>query len=81
MQMEVRVRVFRAYEQQIDPEHPVDPKPLEDYVSRIQESVQAHQTGLGAWYMRMISAQIDPITQGVECAIVGWANNPGVSGG
>lgn len=72
------VRVFRALREPTDPQVPYDPAPLEELVDMLQASIKAHQTGLGVWYQRLISADVDPELQGVEAVIVGRTANAGV---
>lgn len=72
------VRVFKQFQQQIDPESPYDPSPLEDLVDQLQASVKANQTNAGVWYQRLVAADVDVTVQGVEATIVGRALNAGL---
>ena len=74
------VRVFKAFEQQLDPQQPYDPAPLENLIDQLQASVKAHQTGIsGVWFQRLTMATVDPVVQGVEATILGRALNAGLS--
>lgn len=73
--IELRVRVFKRYQQQVDPELPLDPSALEALVESVQNALDDKQTTLGPWFLRVTRAEIDLEAQGIEVTVVGWQAN------
>ncbi len=69
--LEAKVRVFPAYQQQRNPEQPLDPTPLEDVAEAIQLSVGASRTTLGPWFVAWQRTEIDLEDQAVEVTFLG----------
>ena len=77
-QLAATVRVFRKFPGQIEPTKPLDPSPLEEYVELLQATIKDHSTGLGPWFQRLVTWEIDPVTQGVEAVIIALEQNYGI---
>lgn len=76
--LELRARVFKRFQQQLDAETPVDPAPLEALAEQIQAAIKAVETTLGPWFARVTRVDIDTQRQSVEAVIVGFGSNIGV---
>jgi hypothetical protein len=77
--IQVGVRVFLQHEQQLDPEVPVDPAPLEDTAAALQQSVRGYQTGIpGIWLQRIVQVTLDPESRMVEAVVLAMTGNAGV---
>lgn len=75
------VRVFAPFSSQgsLSPSEPYDPAPLEQMAEKILAVAAANQTGLGAWFQRVTSIEIDPVTQGIQAMVFAYSSNPGVA--
>ena len=79
VQIFVTIRVFAPYSQEgsRSPNVPFDPAPLEEVSEKIFAVIAANQTGLGAWFQRITSIEIDPVRQGVQAILMAYDRNPG----
>ena len=77
--MLVNVRVFKRWNQQIDPEVPNhDPGPLEDLGEAIQAAIEDKQATLApsaVWFCRVTGFDIDIDTNSVEARVLGYRAN------
>lgn len=69
--IEARVRVFPTYQQQRNPEQPVDPTQLEDIAEAVQVAVADRRTTLGPWIVTWQRTEIDLEDQAVEVTFTG----------
>jgi hypothetical protein len=75
------LRVFAPYtsEGSLSPNAPYNPFPLEEMAEKLLAVIARNQTGLGPWYQRVTSIDIDPETQGIQAALFAYSANSGVA--
>lgn len=80
-QILLRVRVFAPFDSSgtLSPDVPSDPGPIEDMADQVLQAIARNQTGLGAWFQRVMAIDIDPETQGLEATVFAYSDNPGVA--
>lgn len=80
-QIFLRIRVFAPFDSSgtLSPNTPSDPSAIEDMADKVLQAIARNQTGLGAWYQRVTSIDIDPDTQGLEAQLMAYSDNPGVA--
>ena len=76
--MEARVRLYKRFDRQPDPEVPLDPSPLEDLIEVCQVTISQGPLDLGVagvWFARLTEAEINMEQNGVEMQWIAWAWN------
>lgn len=70
-EIEVAVRVLKAFRQERDPKKPHDPAPLEAALEAIQAGSSDIQASAGPWFWRPVELTIDMDAQAVDVRVVG----------
>lgn len=74
----IGIRVFKAARTKQTSARAFDPAPLEELAELIQQALQKHQTGYGAWYQRVIEVEFDHELRMVEALVLAPRDNPAV---
>jgi len=74
-EIEIAVRILRAWQQQLDPGAPIDPSPLEETMETLKSTSHNIQTTSGPWFWRPVEVEADLAEWHITARVVGWQYN------
>jgi hypothetical protein len=74
--MQLGIRCWKRWQDQKDPDRPIDPEPLEWLSESVLAALGRAQTSLGTWMIDVQGVQFDTQNQGIEVVVLGRQWNP-----
>jgi len=72
----VGIRIWKRWQDQKDPDRPIDPAPLEALSEELLRGLSKRQQSLGTWMLDVQTLRYDVEDQGIEAIVVGRQWNP-----